>query len=58
MNLTSSSSGVWLFKELFLQLKYRMRVKAGIHYQVFAPIYSLDNLTLVAESQSKSADLS
>ncbi len=37
-------------------------LKAGIHYklfaQIFAPIYSLEQLFLVAESQSQSADLS
>ncbi len=33
-------------------------VKSGIHYTTFAPIYSFDKSTIVAQSQSQSADLS
>ncbi len=35
-------------KNNFLQLNNRMCVKAGYTIQVFAPIYSLDKLMLVA----------
>ncbi len=31
---------------------------AGIHYMIFALIYSLEKLMLVAKDQSQSADLS
>lgn len=34
------------------------QLKDGTHYTTFAQIYNLNKLTLVAESQSQSADLS